>query len=168
MYKGLVVVIGVSGSGKSSLAQRLAAYFQQPMIEADDYHLPQAKALMQAGHGLNEEHRKPWLHRLVVACEQALSCTPTVILACSALQQQHRDRFRRIDAPVRFIWPDVPIALLQQRLRQRTGHFASNTLLTSQFACFEPPINETDCLRIDGTLSLDTQLAECVAVMDDW
>lgn len=168
MFKGLVVVIGVSGSGKSSLAQRLAKYLQQPMIEADDFHLPQAKALMQAGCGLNEEHRKPWLNRLVVACEQTLSCAPSVILACSALKQQHRDRFRRIDTSVRFIWPDVPVAQLQQRLRQRTGHFASNTLLTSQFACFEPPLNESDCLRVDGTLSLDIQLARCVEVMDDW
>lgn len=167
MYKGLVVVIGVSGSGKSSLAQGIADHFQLPMIEADDFHLPRAKALMHAGHGLTEEHRIPWLDRVISACEHALLKAPTVIVACSALKKTHRDGFRRIDKQVRFIWPAVPVTQLQQRLRQRIGHFASDTLLTSQFACFEPPLNESDCLRVEGTLSFDSLLSECIKVIND-
>lgn len=143
-----VIVMGVSGSGKSTLGRALGAALHAPFLDGDDYHTPQARARMHAGHGLTDADRAPWLARL----RAELDGQGRVVLACSALKRTYRDALR---APgTRFLYLDVPEPLLATRLRQRPGHYAGADLLPSQLATLEAPQGgEHDVLTLPVTAS---------------
>lgn len=121
-----VVVMGVSGSGKTTLGRALGAALHAPFLDGDDYHTPQARERMHAGHGLTDADRAPWLARL----RAELDAQGRVVLACSALKRTYRDELR---APgTRFLYLDVPESLLAARLRQRPGYYAGPAPLTAR------------------------------------
>jgi gluconokinase len=143
----IVVVMGVAGTGKTTVGQALAARLGWPFADADAYHSPAAVAKMARGEGLADADRAPWLGRLRALVEAHLADGRPLVLACSALRQAHRDALARPGEPVRFVWLDAPPETLADRLGTRTGHFAAAALLGSQLATLEPP---EDALRLDA------------------
>ncbi len=150
----LSIVIGVSGTGKSTIAQRLAAATGGTYLDADDYHPPLNVETMRNGHPLDDEMRFGWLQDV---CEAISSQTnPHSILACSALKRSYRDVFRTRFVNVQFMLLNVPKKILQARLAARENHFMPPSLLDSQFATLQmPDASETDIELVDGTLSID-------------
>ena len=138
--------MGVSGSGKTEVGQEVAARTGWSFLEGDDFHTEEARKRMAAGEGLTDEDRWPWLARL----RSELEAQTDVVLACSALRRAYRDRLR--GQAVRFVFLNVPEAVLRERLEERKGHFAGADLLPSQLATLEHPSDdEADVLTLDVT-----------------
>lgn len=133
--KTAVVVMGVSGSGKTTIAQVLARRLGWQEAEADDFHPAANVAKMHAGIPLTDDDRKPWLEAL----RHWINAAPgSVILTCSALKRSYRDELRTAAARVEFIHLDGDHAVIRNRITARTGHFMPASLLDSQFATLEP------------------------------
>ncbi|MFD3454084.1 gluconokinase [Streptomyces sp. NPDC058691] len=132
----LVVVMGVSGSGKSTVGGLLAERLGVPYAEADDFHPPANIAKMSAGHPLDDEDRAPWLD--AIAAWIAERGERGGVVSCSALRRRYRDRLRK-DAPgLFFLHLDGPEELIAARLAARMQHFMPAGLLHSQFEALEP------------------------------
>ena len=140
----LVVVMGVAGSGKSTIGPLVAAALDVPFLDADDFHDPADIEQMRAGIPLDEASRAPWLDRLHTALEAHRD--RGVVLACSALTPGARARLAA-GLPVRFASLTVPPAVLAERLEQRRHHFAGAALLPSQLATLELG---PDVVAVDG------------------
>ena len=147
-----IVVMGVSGSGKTSLAQALSAASGWIMIEGDDFHTPQNRARMRAGIPLTDDDREGWLRAL----GRELQCHPEgAILSASALKRKYRDRLRQSCPGLRFVFLDITPALARERVSGRGAtHFFNPELVVSQFEALEPPVDETDVLRLDASRSI--------------
>ncbi|KAJ3150043.1 hypothetical protein HDU86_006767 [Geranomyces michiganensis] len=152
-----VVVMGVSGSGKSTIAKRLADEVGKGaiFIDADDYHTEAHKQKMASGHALTDEDRLPWLHELVNVLTTHLKHDPTqtIVLACSALKKSYRDILREAilpHHPVQFLYLHGSRELLHKRLSDRQGHFFKATGLDGQLSQLEMPDVkvETDCVWV--------------------
>src|SRR4051794_8312390 len=127
--------MGVSGAGKTTVAQRLAGALGLPYIEADDFHSPGARAKTRRGEAMTDEDRDPWLDRL----NAELRARPGgAVLACSALAERHRERLLRDVEDVRLVFLTADPALIRARLAARRGE-AGPELLDSQLATLEPP-----------------------------
>lgn len=135
----LVVVMGVSGCGKSTLASEIAKQLGLLFLEADDFHSPQAKALMAKGIALDDSLRQPWVESICEMLTSLAASRESVVLAFSGLRRQHRDRLRQLPFRCVFLWLDVPFANLEQRLAKRQGHFFAPELLASQFQALQQP-----------------------------
>ena len=134
-----VVIMGVSGCGKSSVGAGLAARLGVIYRDGDDLHPPENVAKMQAGKALSDEDRWPWLDRV----GQVLHAQAPVIVGCSALKRSYRDRIRAgAGGPVTFVHLAGSRALIAARMAQRQGHYMPLSLLDSQFAGLEPPTAE--------------------------
>lgn len=134
-----VVVMGVSGTGKSSVAAGLAQLLAVPWIDGDDLHAPEAVARMRAGLPLADEDRWPWLDRVGAALADRTAAPRGVLVACSALRRAYRDRLRAASPELRFVFLDGPPELVRQRMEQRTGHYMPPALLDSQLRTLERP-----------------------------
>ena len=134
-----IVLMGVCGSGKTTLAIRLAEYLGcGPVIEADSYHSVEMKEKMRSGNPLTDEDRWPWLDRLNLALAEAPR--PWCIATCSALRRSYRDRLRRtIEDDLCFIFLDAPREVLLERLNNRQHDYMPSSLLDSQLATLERP-----------------------------
>lgn len=128
-----LVVMGVSGCGKSSLGAALAQALSLPFTDADDLHPPTNRAKMAASQPLTDADRWPWLD----AVGAALAAQDGV-MACSALRRAYRDHLRQIAGPLRFLHLDAPREVIATRLAERQGHFMPASLLDSQLATLEP------------------------------
>jgi carbohydrate kinase (thermoresistant glucokinase family) len=134
-----IVVMGVAGCGKSTIAAALATRLNQPLVDADDLHAPEAVAKMAAGIPLTDEDRAPWLERVSFHIARTRANEAPPILACSALKICYRDTIRSYaDGPVYFVHLMGSQELLTQRLQERRGHFMPIALLESQLATLEP------------------------------
>ncbi|HXT18209.1 MAG TPA: gluconokinase [Gemmatimonadaceae bacterium] len=145
----VVVVMGVSGAGKTAVGQALADATGWRFVEGDAYHPASNIEKMSHGIGLTDEDRRPWLAALRDVVEQVVREDDHAILACSALKHDYRETLRVPNAgrAVRFVFLDVPPEVLAQRLAERKHHFAPPELLHSQLATLEKP---RDALRVDG------------------
>jgi carbohydrate kinase (thermoresistant glucokinase family) len=135
----IVVVMGVSGSGKSTIGALLAARFGCEFLDADEFHPPENVAKMAAGVPLADEDRWPWLERL----NAELRRHPRAVLACSALKQAYRDRLGA-GLDCRFVHLRGSIELIRARLQSRQHRYMPASLLESQFATLEPPAGAID------------------------
>lgn len=153
-----IVVMGVSGSGKTTVAQLLAVRLGWRFIDADTLHSPRNVARMAAGLPLEEADRAPWLEALGVWLESARETN--VVLAFSALKRAHRARF----PGVRWVYLRVPLQLAEARVASRVGHFFPPTLVASQFAALEEP-GEVEALMLDGTLAPGTLVEDIVGAL---
>ena len=143
-----LIVMGVSGSGKTSLGARLAAQLGWPFLDGDAFHTPAARARMAEGQGLSDADRAPWLARLA----HELAAQPGgVVLACSALRRRYRVQLGLGTAGVRFVYLRVPAALLHARLQARPQHYAGPALLASQLAALEEPGPAEGVLTLEVT-----------------
>jgi gluconokinase len=140
--------MGVTGSGKTTVGRLVAAKLDAPFVDADDYHSPEAKARMHAGHPLDDADRAPWLQRVGAAVHDV--GTGPVVLACSALRRSYREVLRAAAPDLTFVYLDVDPATLAARLAARTGHFAGVDLLPSQLATLEVG-DDTVQVSADGT-----------------
>ena len=157
-----VVVMGVSASGKSSLAEAIARALGWLFLEGDDLHSPANHAKMAAGIPLDDADRAPWLD----AVAAWLAAHPNGVASCSALRRAYRDRLRATAPDVRFVYLDVARGELERRLAARTGHFMPPSLLASQLATLEPPGADEDAVRVDGALPLPEACAAAIQWLD--
>jgi gluconokinase len=143
----IVVLMGVSGSGKTTIGTRLAERMATSFADADDYHSPANKAKMAAGHPLTDQDRQPWLETLNTLLLQWFQAGKGGVLACSALKQAYRQTLVR-GLPLNaytFVLLDGSKQMIAERLAERKNHYMNPGLLDSQFATLEPP---ADALRI--------------------
>lgn len=155
-----VVLMGVSGSGKTTVGHRAAALAGMRFIDADALHPLENVAKMAAGHPLDDADRAPWLDSVA----QALAEATPVVVACSALRRAYRDRLRR-DAPrALFVLLQVPRPELESRVAARPGHFMPASLLDSQLAAFEAPTPDEGVHVLDASRPVD-ELAAAVAAL---
>ena len=156
-----VVVMGVSGTGKSSVAAGLAQLFGLPWVDADDLHVPEAVARMRAGLPLSDEDRWPWLDRVGASLADRTAAPRGVVVACSALRRAYRDRLRAASPELQFVFLDGSPALVRQRMEQRTGHYMPPALLDSQLKTLErPDASEPGVLHADIAVPVQQIVAD--------
>src|SRR5262245_41479537 len=145
----VLVVMGVSGAGKSTVGRLLARQLGWTFVEADDYHSAANIEKMRRGIPLNDEDRRPWLDAIRHRLEEAAARGENVVLACSALKHAYQHYLAQF-APesVHYVYLVGSEELLRQRLARRTGHFMNPGLLHSQFETLEPP---EESVRVDVT-----------------
>ncbi len=157
-----VVVMGVSGSGKSTVAARLATQLDAEYLDGDDFHSEAAKAKMAAGHALTDQDRWPWLDRIGARLAEG----HRTIIACSALRRVYRDRLRQAAGHgLRFAYLKADKDVMRARVAERRGHFMPASLVDSQFATLESPEGEPDTVTVAASLDLDTEVANLVAAL---
>lgn len=132
-----VVIMGVAGSGKTTLALELTRRLGWPYAEADDFHPPANVAKMAAGVPLTDEDRWPWLEAIRDWLTVQARAGRSTVVTCSALRLAYRDVLREAEGRVRFVHLTADPALLSARLARRSGHFMPATLLASQLATLE-------------------------------
>lgn len=159
-----LVVMGVSGCGKSRVGAAIAEQLGLPLIEGDDFHSETNRALMQRGVALTDANRADWLGRL----GDELAAHPRgVVLTCSALKRSYRDRLRAAAPGLRFAWLDLSREAAAERVAQRPGHFFPAGLVATQFEALEAPMNEAGVLCIDALLPPDQIAGSVVRWIDD-
>jgi carbohydrate kinase (thermoresistant glucokinase family) len=154
-----VVVMGVSGCGKTTIGQGIAAALGWPFIEGDAYHLPASVAKMAAHVPLEDADRWPWLERLAALMREHEAAGRSSVLACSSLKRAYRDLLRSGAPRVRFLHLHGSREVLQARLDARKGHFFPPDLLASQFAALEPLGPDEDGVVVDVALPVEAQVA---------
>lgn len=150
----ILVVMGVSGCGKSTVGQALATDLGWPFFDADDFHPAANVAKMAAGLPLVDDDRWPWLDRIVGELQGVLARGGHAVLACSALREAYRERLRRA-GDVRFVFLQGDQATIAARLAERSHKYMPPTLLPSQFATLEPP---ADALAVDIRTTVPEQV----------
>lgn len=133
-----LVVMGVSGSGKSTIAALLAARLGAVRVDADDFHPAANVAKMRSAIPLDDEDRRPWLEAVAAWLAQRAGAGEDAVAACSALKRAYRDILRSAGSGVLMVHLAGPKGLVVDRLRQRRGHFMPPELLCSQYADLEP------------------------------
>jgi gluconokinase len=148
----VVVVMGVSGSGKTTVGRALAARLGWPFEDADDLHPAANVEKMRHGIPLTDADREPWIRAVARTIDDRVERGRPLVLACSALRKHHRDAMRAHAAArdLRFVFLAGSYALLDARLRARTGHFMPEALLRSQFDALETP-DPSEALVVDVT-----------------
>jgi len=134
-----LVVMGVSGSGKSTIADRLAARLGWRYEDGDKFHPPSNVAKMSAGHPLTDEDRWPWLQAIADEIDRLLATRQNAVVACSALKRSYRDILVHGRDDIRIVFLNGTQELIADRLAARKGHFMPPGLLASQFRTLEPP-----------------------------
>lgn len=151
MIKKLIVITGVSGSGKTTIGQLLATQLKAQFLDADDYHDSESIAMMRDNIPLTDTQRIPWVKRLINACRGSQKECGTVVLGYSGLKRHHREMFRNAKLIPLYFWLDVPNEVLTHRLNERSGHFVGADFLAGQLAAFEhPAASETDIVKIQA------------------
>lgn len=133
-----LVVMGVSGSGKTTVARAVAEQLGWVYAEGDDFHTEAAVAKMHAGRPLTDEDRRPWLRTLAAWVGARESAGDDAVLTCSALKRRYRDVLAEGHASVRFVHVSAAPEAIRQRLEQRRGHYMPASLLDSQLTALEP------------------------------
>jgi len=151
----IIVVMGVSGCGKTTVGRMLGEALGWPFFDADDFHPEANVAKMRAGTPLTDDDRWPWLDRLVAEMGAIDHRGDHAVLGCSALRQAYRDRLARA-GDVRFVYLKGDRDTIAARLASRSGHYMPPTLLDSQLATLEEP---TDAIVVDVRLTAEEQVA---------
>ena len=142
-----LVVMGVSGCGKSRVGAAIAEQMALPLIEGDQFHSETNRALMYSGVALTDAHRAQWLHRL----GKELKLHPDgAVLTCSALRASYRASLRAAAPGLRFAWLDLDRRHAEARVAQRPAHFFPAGLVATQFEALEAPLEEPGVLRLDA------------------
>ncbi len=165
MTRPVLVVMGVSGSGKSTVAIPLAKRLGWPFEEGDDLHPAANVAKMKAGIPLDDADRAPWLTAVAAWIAARLSADSGGVVTCSALKRSYRDRLREAGKGVTFVYLEGSKAVIGERVAQRQGHFMPPALLDSQFATLEEPTPEEHSIVIDIDQPAERQVDEIVAAL---
>ncbi len=161
-----LIVMGVSGCGKSTMASALGERLGLDMVDGDDLHLPESVAKMRSGIALQDADRWPWLDRIGHYLAQAQE--PGRVVACSALKRMYRDRIREQAGDVCFVFLDGDFDLIEQRMRQRVGHYMQPGLLDSQFRTLEKPqADESDVIRLPITEPVEDMVVQALNALQN-
>ena len=150
----ILVLMGVCGSGKTTVGEALAASLHCAFLDADDFHPPENVAKMAAGEPLTDEDRWPWLDRIAEELARILARGEHAVLACSALKEAYRQRLQRA-GDVRIVYLKGDEATIAARLTGRQHKYMPASLLPSQFAALEEP---TDAFVVDIREPIDMQV----------
>lgn len=158
----IFVVMGVSGSGKTTIGTLLAKQVGAVFADADDFHSPQNKEKMRAGIPLTDEDRAPWLASLNTLLRGWSDKQARGVLACSALKQSYREVLSAgvAEGRLAFVWLDGSPEMIAARLQARKGTYMNPALLGSQFATLEPP---SDAVRVVNDRTPEAVVAEILA-----
>lgn len=163
MHTGLYVMMGVSGSGKTTVGAKLARALDVEFLEGDALHPPSNVERMAAGIPLTDEDRHPWLIAIAQRLGEAQRAGTGLVVACSALKRSYRDLLRsRGAANVRFLYLSGSRPLLAERMAHRHGHFMPPSLLDSQLATLEDPSPEEGAWVCDIRQTPDAIVADLV------
>jgi gluconokinase len=152
----IVIVMGVAGSGKTTVAVQLARELGWKFLDADAFHSASNVAKMQAGIPLDDADRVPWLEALRREIERSLAKAESLAMACSALKLSYREQLL-LDPSVRLVYLRGEFEVLRQRLKQRKGHFMTEQLLASQLETLEEP---SDAVTVDVQHPVDELVSE--------
>lgn len=158
----IVVVMGVSGAGKTTVARLIAERLDCRFIEADDYHPQHNVDKMAAGIPLEDADRWPWLERLNGLLRECAAAGQDAVLACSALKEAYRARLRAGIDDFRLVYLKGSFELIRARVTERHHRYMPASLLESQFATLEPP---RDAITVDAADSPDSGAAKAVAAL---
>ena len=158
----VVLVMGVAGSGKSTVARALADELGATFLDADDFHSPANVAKMARGEALDDSDREGWLVALRTRIDEGLAQEGRTVLACSALKRVYRDKLGVGSPGIALVYIKGSFELIRERLLQRTGHFMKDSMLASQFAALEEP---TEAIVVDAAGSLDENVRAIVAAL---
>lgn len=157
-----IIVMGVSGSGKSTVGEKLAEALNLPFLEGDSLHPQSNVDKMVAGIPLQDEDRWPWLEQIG---ERLAAAHDGIVVSCSSLKKSYRDRMRTASGgPLMFVFLDGSFDILHQHMGQRTGHFMPVKMLESQLATLESPVGEALVFRADVADPIEKIVAESL----DW
>jgi gluconokinase len=161
----LIIIMGVTGAGKTTVGMKLAKAFSATFYDADDYHSASAIEKMKSGEPLTDTDRASWLERLESLIAK-MGSDSTEVLACSALRAVYRSRLRAAakatGIETMFVHLRVSRKVATTRLQDRQGHFMPASLVESQFAILEEP---DDAIILDGTSALEVQVGEIIAAL---
>lgn len=135
----LIIVMGVSGTGKSTLAANLAKTLNFDFVEADDFHTNYAKDMMSCGESITDQMRQDWVDRLCQHLKALFAETKSVVIAYSGLKAEHREQFRQLTSNPCFIMLSGEPSLITQRMTQRKNHFVDASFLQKQLDAMEYP-----------------------------
>ncbi|CAN7231157.1 gluconokinase [Trinickia sp. LjRoot230] len=158
-----VVVMGVAGSGKTSIAQALAQRIGGHYVEGDAFHPRANVEKMARGVALTDADRAGWLESLAIELQRIVASGARPVLACSALKRGYREQLRQAVPSLGFAFLDISKEQALTRIAARAGHFMPTSLVDSQFADLEPPIAETATLTLAATSPLDLLVARAAA-----
>jgi gluconokinase len=166
MYEPInaVVIMGVAGSGKSAVARALEVRSGARLIEGDAFHPDRNIQKMSSGQPLTDKDRASWLRALGKELQRANDAGEHPILTCSALKRSYRDGLRHAFQGVGFAYLQLSPTDAAERMTRRRGHFMPTSLLDSQFADLEEPLDEPLTLILDGTLSV----GELASAIHQW
>lgn len=159
----MLVVMGVSGCGKSTVAAQLSERLQWPFLEGDSLHPPANLAKMEAGHPLTDEDRGPWLALIADWIAGQLDAGEDGVVTCSALKRSYRDVLDRRGAGVTFVYLAGHRETLEDRMAARTGHFMPRSMLASQLDALEEPQPDESAIRVAIEQSPEQIVAGVVA-----
>lgn len=160
-----VVVMGVSGCGKTTLGAALAACLGWRFVEGDTLHPPANVAKMRAGIALGDEDRRPQLEGVAQVLAEAQGAG--IVVSCSALRRSYRELIRTRAGNVAFVLPVLDRDRLLERLARRQDHFMPPSLLESQLATLELPEPEERVILIDGTAATEVQVTAALNVLQN-
>lgn len=149
-----VLLMGVSGTGKTAVGRLVAARLGLAFVDADSLHPVENVQKMSAGEPLSDADRRPWLDAVAQRMADSVGGAGLVV-ACSALKRAYRDRLRQAAPDLVLVWLTGPTALIRDRLTARTGHFMPAALLESQLATLEPPTPDEQPVVADITPPLE-------------
>ena len=157
-----IITVGVSGSGKTTVAEALAKRLGWSFIDGDAFHPPANVEKMRSGTPLTDDDRWPWLSSLATALHEAADAKGVAVGACSALKRSYRDYLlKEAGEPILFVFLDGTEELIASRMATRTHEYMPLTLLASQFATLEVPGPDENVLTVPITLTVE-QIAERV------
>lgn len=157
----ILIVMGVSGSGKTTIGTGLALALGWSYIEGDQFHPKANVEKMARGISLNDEDRSAWLDALRSEIEKCLEEQRPAVLACSALKNSYRERLR-VDERVQFVFLNIPYETARERMSKREGHFMPVSLLDSQFETLQQP-DSSNSINVDAQQSPDQIVKEVIA-----
>jgi gluconokinase len=160
-----IIVMGVSGSGKSTVAATLVDRLGWEFAEGDDFHPAANVEKMRAGHPLDDEDRWPWLRTLAAWIGEHEQAGRNVVVTCSALKRSYRDLLRDGHPSVWFAHVTADPELIRERIEHRSGHYMPPSLLDSQLATLEPLADDEPGARVSGAGSPASVVDELLAVL---
>jgi gluconokinase len=160
-----VVVMGVSGTGKTTVGQALCEALGTELLEGDDFHPPANIEKMSSGIALDDDDRRPWLQALATEIERLEGKGRSSVTACSALRRIYRDWLREGYPELFFVHLHAPYEVLLDRLRRRTDHFMPPSLLQSQFDTLELLEPDEAGVVVDDSQTVDEVIADGLAAV---
>ena len=162
-----LIVMGVSGSGKSTIAEKLAARLGWRFADGDDFHPASNVAKMSAGQPLTDDDRWPWLRAIADEIDRVAAADGKIVVACSALKRAYRDVLVHGRDDVRIVYLNGSQDLIARRMAARKNHFMPAGLLDSQFATLQPPGADENPISVTIDASVDDIVNAIVAQLPD-